>query len=91
MLYGVSYELFWHLNPTKLVPFRKTYEKKIEMQDMVSWQTGRYVMEAIGACFSKECKYPQTPYSKQKDQVQLTDAEKFAMFAAKHNAQMNRK
>ena len=87
MVYGIDYKLFWHLNPTKMKPFRKAYEEKCKQDDFNAWNTGRYVMEAIASCFGKHT-YTEQPYTL-KNEVEkaegLSDAEKFAMWAKKFN------
>jgi len=98
MLYGAPYELFWHLNPTKLEPFKKAYllRKKEEsrLQDMYGWLYGRYVMDAIGAAFSKDYSYPETPRgaTKEKNNKQvMSDGAKFAAFALAHRKALEEK
>lgn len=59
MLYGVPYDLFWHLNPTKLKPFKVAYQKRLEMEEYARWRNGLYIMRAVGACFGSE--YPEQP------------------------------
>ena len=98
MLYGVSYELFWHLNPTKLEPFKESnlLKKKEEarLQDMYGWVYGRYVMDAIGAAFSKDYSYPEMPrgatQNKGNKQV-MSDGAKFAAFALAHRKALEKK
>lgn len=61
-MYGVSEELFWTLNPNRLRPYIKAYEKREEKRakdiDMTCWLIGRYcsqaVTVAISNCFSKK-------------------------------------
>ena len=87
---------FYSLNP-KLVmryqPFMsKQLEKRQEDFHLGGWVFGQYFASAIGANFSKRAKYPKEPYYMMKmyddeDEVHvLTDAERFAMFAATFNA-----
>ena len=57
----MPYELFWHLNPTKLKPFREAYQKKLEVEEHGRWRNGLYVMRALNACFGGE--YPEKPLS----------------------------
>ena len=59
LLYGVPYDLFWHLNPSKLIPFRKAYEERLEQEERARWMNGMYIMQAISACFGE--KYPEKP------------------------------
>ena len=60
MLYGVPYELFWHLNPKKLQPFKEAYQRRLEMEEYARWRNGLYVMRAVSACFGGE--YPKQPF-----------------------------
>lgn len=62
MLYGVPYELFWHLNPAKLQPFKEAYQKKLEIDNQNAWLQGQYIRLAVGSILDgKKCKYPETP------------------------------
>lgn len=62
MLYGVPYELFWHLNPRKLEPFKTAFQKRIEMDDYNAWMLGSYIRAAVGSVLDgKRCKYPEKP------------------------------
>jgi hypothetical protein len=61
----IPYELFWKLNPKKLEPFFEAdkirYKQEQEMLNLTAWLNGLYVTHAIGACFSKNSKYPPQP------------------------------
>lgn len=46
---GVPYDLFWHLNPTKLKPFMDAYHRKQREIDAQMWYMGQYVMSALNA------------------------------------------
>lgn len=59
LLYGCPYDLFWHLNPTKLTAFRKAYEESLQQKEDAMWRNGLYTMRAINACFGG--KYPEKP------------------------------
>ena len=90
-MYGVPYDLFWHLNPTELKPWRDAYDEKNRANDVLAWNIGRYVMEAIASCFGDHT-YTDKPYSL-KDNVEqqgLTDKEKFEMWAMQFNSQRNK-
>lgn len=80
--------MFWHLNPKKLMPFKKAYEKQLEVQNYMAWLSGKYVQEAISSCFAKNHRYPQEPYNKnsENNETTMTDAERFQMFALTFNA-----
>jgi hypothetical protein len=62
----VPYEVFWHLNPRKLIPFQKAYEIEMESRqnatNLSSWLNGLYIQNAVASIFSKGAKYPQKPF-----------------------------
>lgn len=60
---GVAYDLFWTLNPRSLQPFIKAFELKRINDDFNSWRSGYYIKLAIASSLSKECKYPDKPFS----------------------------
>lgn len=55
----MPYDVFWHLNPEKLKPFKEAYQKRLEMEEFARWRNGMYVMQAISACFGGT--YPENP------------------------------
>lgn len=96
LMIGVSYELFWELNPTTLTPFVKAFSLKQQYDDTLAWQHGLYVSKAISACFSKQEKYPSKPIFTS-DKKELTPEEKqkqirerFLAHAKALNAKMGR-
>lgn len=60
---GVSYDLFWNLNPKSLAPFIKAFELKKQYDDSVAWLHGTYIQMAIGSTMSNKVKYPPKPRS----------------------------
>ena len=91
LVYGVPYDLFWHLNPTKLKPWREAYEEKNRANDVTARNIGRYVLEAIASCFGDHT-YTDMPYSikeQQEEQKGFTDAERFEIWAMQFNSQRN--
>lgn len=61
-MYGVPYELFWHLNPIKLEPFRNAYQKKMDYDAHMAWLNGNYVRIAIASAFNpQKVPYPKDP------------------------------
>ena len=42
LLMGVPYDLFWHLNPRKLEPFRTAYKDRLSQEDYYAWRQGAY-------------------------------------------------
>lgn len=81
---GVPYDLFWHLNPTKLKPFYTAFENKRKIRDEENWLTwGTYAMSMFSVilanAFNKnsQAKYIENPIYKQaKNNGQLTEEEK---------------
>ena len=71
MLYGASYELFWHLNPRKLNPFKEAYQKRLEFEEYARWRNGMYVMRAVSACFGGD--YPEEPFGLETEKVGYLD------------------
>ena len=50
---GVPYELFWHLNPTKLKPFYTAFENKRKLRDEENWlYWGNYGLSALQTVMS---------------------------------------
>lgn len=85
MTYGVPYELFWHLNPTKLKPFRLAYEHKLAADNHSAWLNGMYIQAAIGAAMSKSTKYPKAPFGS-KEEAQDASKESAEIAAKKFDA-----
>lgn len=85
MTIGVSYELFWHLNPTKLKPFHTAFENQRKMRDEENWMYwGTYGMSALSvvlaSAFNKnsQAKYIEKPIyqSAKENSVEMTQEEK---------------
>lgn len=59
-------EQYWEGDSTLPIFYRKAFEmkRKREFEDMDSnaWLNGRYIAEAISACFGKDSYYPDKPY-----------------------------
>ena len=45
----VPYDLFWHLNPRKLLPFAEACRRKKQQQSEEMWLMGQYVASALDA------------------------------------------
>jgi hypothetical protein len=87
---GIDYNTFWLLNPKKVKVFTKVFiEKKEEERALInytSWLTGLYISHSIGACFSKNAKYPDKPFDlTAKEQDSKDDAERFGAWAIAFN------
>ena len=98
---GVSYELFWHLSPTKLKAFEDAYMIKRKMRDEEMWYMGQYVASALNATVcnaefwrgknGKAEKYVYKPFMSNvnANKVKLSEEEKqkaVDLFFAKENA-----
>ena len=66
----MPYELFWHLNPTKLKPFYEAYKIRRQEESYKMWLMGQYVEAALDATVcnmiplikrSRKGKYPEEP------------------------------
>lgn len=96
MAMGISCDTFWHMTPKAVQQFQIGYNKQrqrqieeaAEMADYQSWLAGAYVTNAIAACFSKHGKYPERPATiKEPEKTAKEEAEDFAAFARRMNAQ----
>lgn len=70
--YGVTYEEYW-FGSTDIVEFKvnafnATTELNTLQYDMLAWDTGAYVQEAIASAFGKH-RYPQKPKAKPKSKL----------------------
>lgn len=89
LLYGVPYELFWHLNPRKLEPFKMSYQKRLEIDNHNAWIQGQYIRLAIGSVLDgKKCKYPEAPLFAGEDEK--SSEEKFLAWIEVYNANFDR-
>ena len=83
---GIPYETFLILNPRTIKPFVKAFNDKKEEEratiNYTAWLNGIYVSKAIGACFSKNFKYPDKPIEEEKP---LSHAERFGAWAIASN------
>ena len=82
---GVPYEIFWHLNPTKLKPFQTAFENKRKLRDEENWIVwGTYGISALSvvldSAFSKnsQAKFVEKPVYQQakENNGELTEEEK---------------
>lgn len=98
---GVSYELFFTLNPKKLKPFVKARELNIKFEsDRIhyeAWLNGLYVRLATASILSKGAKYPENPpsLSENHSDGQLSKEQafktRFEAWSKLHNAQIKNK
>lgn len=89
LLMGVPYDLFWHLNPRKLEPFRTAYKDRLSQEDHYAWRQGAYIKLAVGSIlFGRKCKYPENPFSLTAgdgEHTGLSDEEKFVLWIDEYN------
>lgn len=88
---GMTYEQFWEGDSSLPIFYRQAYEMKQKSENEINnfnaWLQGRYIAEAISACFSKNYNYPDKPYEieeknkdKTQDEIMLERADKFRQF-----------
>lgn len=70
---GVSYDVFWTLNPKSLSHFIKAFEYKQAYDDTLAWQQGNYIRLAIASVMAKNAKYPEHPASHKPKQITQHD------------------
>ena len=72
-------------------PWRDAYDEKNRANDVLAWNIGRYVMEAIASCFGSHS-YTEKPYSLKENEEQqgISDKERFEMWAMQFNSQRNK-
>lgn len=66
-------------------------KQKNELIEYQAWISGMYVAHAIACNFAKNASYPDNPLLNREakgSKQGLTDGERFAMFAMKHNSQI---
>ncbi len=88
------------MNPKKLKPFQIKREKEAKEQataiDTLAWSVGSYVVDAMAIFLAKNAPaYPSQPRSMNSTEdappgAKMTDADRFAAFAAEHNKQLRR-
>ena len=82
----MPYELFWHLNPAKLKPFKMAYQKKLVQDDYHAWLQGIYIRTAVGSVMDhKKCRYPVRPMSMEEKESALSGEEKFLLWIDEFN------
>ena len=91
---GVTYELFWGLNPIKLEPFKmafkQTQDEKLATMNYSAWLNGIYVGKAISASFNKNADYPNKPLDlTAKNEMSI--GQKLELWAIAVNAEYDRK
>lgn len=91
LMYGMTYDEYWHGDPWAAKAYREAFEEKQKHENLMLWLQGMYVFHGFEVCmansFSKKGtppqKYPEKPY----DIFPKTEAEKQAD-AEKNNQQL---
>lgn len=99
-------EQYWEGDCALPIFYRKAFEKKQQREfdnmDFNAWLHGRYIAEAISACFSKDSNYPEQPYSakaeeqkkiaesKTEEEIMLEHVERFRNFVEAKNKNKGR-
>ncbi len=95
-------EEFWEGDSVLPAFYRKAYELKqktlYQEMNFSAWIQGRYMTEAISACFGKNCSYPGKPYEiggeekkRSEEEIMLENAERFrALVEAKNKNRKGR-
>lgn len=61
----MSYDTFWHLNPTKLKAFETAYDLKRQEKDQDNWFLGQYIRLAMIDAMpfgDRKSVYPEEPF-----------------------------
>lgn len=69
LMMGVDYNLFWTLNPKSLSPFTKAFNLKIQYDDRLAWQHGKYITVAVASVLDNKTKYPTKPFLEDMDNL----------------------
>ena len=70
---GVSEQIFWTLNPTKLKPYIEGKRKKDIEQDYFNWMLGAYIKSSVLSALDKRNKYPDKPYLEKAEDERIID------------------
>ena len=70
---GVSENLFWTLNPTKMKPYIESKRKKDIERDYFNWLLGAYIKSSILSALDKRNKYPEKPYLEKAEDERIID------------------
>ena len=90
LMYGISDERFPHLNPTKLAPYRISFERKRKLdlkdQESIAYLNGIYTKLAISTAFGG--KFPEKPIEfftasnkKEPDDIEINERQAVAEMA----------
>lgn len=89
--------MFDDSTPNELEPYFSAEKLRQERKDTEQWYMGAYILDAVYVAVSKclagsksRAKYPDKPFSTQKEEVEqaeaLSDADKFGMWVSVFNA-----
>lgn len=70
---GMSEELFWTMNPTKIKPYVEAERKKDIKHDYWNWMLGAYVKSSIASALDKHNKYSDKPYLEKAEDERVID------------------
>lgn len=59
---GMTYEQFWYGKPDMVIYYRDAHTIRNKARNQELWLQGKYILDAIGACFDSKHKYPKEPY-----------------------------
>lgn len=82
MIYGVTYDTFWDLNPRKLKPFKVAYEKKQKIKAYERWEMGHLINLAVWNIK----KYPKNPFGETEDKTDCKRVESAEIAAKQFDA-----
>lgn len=89
--YGISYEIFWKLNPKIMGIYQEEYLNKQKQMDYNLWSLGIYMQSAVASALNKNNKYFDKPISELLEEKQLSDEEKFKLWIAEFNSRFEEK
>lgn len=100
---GMTAEQYWEGDSALPIFYRKSYALKqkrdFENMDCRAWLNGKYITEAISACFGKDFNYSDKPYSykkaeenelnksKTEEEIMIENVERFRLLVEAKNKQ----
>lgn len=73
MALGVTEDVFWTLNPTKIKPYIEAKRKREIDRDYSNWMLGAYIKSSIASALDKHNKYPDKPYMEKAEEERIID------------------
>lgn len=62
---GMTEDMFWHSNPTRMKPYMDAYRERQLIQDNNNWSLGLYIKSAVASALDKKNKYPEKSFMQQ--------------------------